>query len=351
MLAVGAHVKNTIAISVGDRIFVSQHIGDLETPQAYEAFERAIASLGQLYQHAPAAVACDLHPDYLSTQYARRTGRPVVPVQHHYAHVLACMAEHGLEGPALGVAWDGTGLGTDGAIWGGEFLRVHASGFDRVGHLRPFRLPGGDAAVREPRRSALGLLYELYGDDAFEMRHLPSIAAFSSQELRIVRTMLRNRINSPITTSAGRLFDAVASLAGLRQKSQFEGQAAMELEFAASPGPWPEVPDDPPLDWAPLVHQFLSGPPSRFSPQPLADQFHHWLIKGIIAVARQENLPRIILCGGCFQNRRLLEGAIGRLREEGFQPYWPRWIPPNDNGVALGQIIAAARQLQPTDAP
>lgn len=362
LLAVGAHLKNTIAISTGNRVFLSQHVGDLETASTYRAFEEAIASLGQLYHHAPSAVVCDLHPDYLSSQYARRSGQSVIAVQHHYAHLLACMAEHGLEAPALGIAWDGTGLGTDGDSWGGEFLRIDDHDFTRVAHLKSLPLPGGDSAARQPRRCALGLLYELYGDEAFGMTHLPTLAAFTPEELRVIGTMLNNRIHCPRTTSAGRLFDAVASLADLRQQAQFEAQAAMDVQFAAEGD---KLQDDrgstrsesavrvtldqsgaAVLDWSDLIHGLLQIPSAPDRSAVFSQQLHRWLVEGIVAIARRENLENVVLSGGCFLNRPLLERAIIRLRKEGFHPHWPRWIPPSDNGIALGQIIAAMRQLR-----
>jgi hydrogenase maturation protein HypF len=234
-LAVGAHLKNTVAVSVGNDIFISQHIGDLETKEAHSAFQRVITDFQRLYAVTPEYVACDLHPDYLSTKYAQELGTPVVPVQHHFAHVMSCMAENELQPPALGVSWDGTGYGLDDTIWGGEFLLVNEKSFDRVAHFRPFKLPGGEAAIKQPRRTALGVLYEIFGKSVFEQRDLIPVQNFSPSELLLLQQILEKSINSPITTSAGRLFDAVAAIAGLRQQVNFEGQAAMELEFAMQP--------------------------------------------------------------------------------------------------------------------
>jgi hydrogenase maturation protein HypF len=362
VLAVGAHLKNTVALAVGPHVFLSQHIGDLETTEAFNAFRRVAADLPRLYETRPEVIAADAHPDYLSTRFAQDAGRPVVSVQHHYAHVLACMAENELEGPVLGVSWDGTGFGLDGTIWGGEFLRPTAVGFERVARLRPFRLPGGDAAVKEPRRSALGLLCELFGEEAFSMTDLVPLQAFPAGELNTLRTMLRQRVNSPLTSSAGRLFDAVASLAGLRQRMAFEGQAAMELEFAAtqvqSEAAYPvslrRQESDPKtrrkpyapawtVDWAPMIQGVLADTRVR---TPLADisaKFHRALGEAIVLVARAAGQERVVLTGGCFQNRVLLEETVRRLREGGFRPYWHQRVPPNDGGIALGQAVAARR--------
>ena len=254
VLAVGAHLKNAVALSVGNQVFISQHIGDLETEQAHSAFRRVIADFEKLYEAKPQIIAADLHPDYLSTKFAleRRpparhepknagdqhavpeAGAPIVmQVQHHIAHVLSCMAENEIAPPALGVSWDGTGYGLDGTIWGGEFFLVTDENIERIAHLRPFRLPGGDQAVKEPRRTALGLLHELFWrSKLFDAETNGAGRRFSPRELATLKTMLAKKLNSPVTTSMGRLFDAVASLINLRQQIRFEGQAAMELEFA-----------------------------------------------------------------------------------------------------------------------
>ena len=389
ILAVGAHLKNTIALSVGPRVFISQHIGDLETGQAFAAFRRMIADFEILYATTPSVIAADLHPDYLSTKYAQelvrssgfsRSGPPeggttngslrYVGVQHHVAHVLSCMAENELEPPALGVSWDGTGYGPDGTIWGGEFFRVTETACERVAHLRPFRLPGGDQAVKEPRRAALGLLYELFGDAALEMKRLPPLKSFSSAELTTFKTMLQRGLNSPFTSSAGRLFDAVAALAGLRQQTRFEGQAAMELEFAcehiktAEAYPLRIAECEPPsgskdaasknsqlstlnsqlrIDWAPMVRAILADNEGGVPAGVISAKFHNALAETIVAVARRVGEARVVLSGGCFQNRYLTEQSVRRLRDEGFRPYWHQRVPPNDGGIALGQIIAAGR--------
>ncbi len=300
ILAVGAHLKNTVALSVGRQVFVSQHIGDLETAEAMAAFERVIADFLRLYEAQPVAIAHDMHPDYLSTQWAKRAGEArevrateetietrqsrdmgdgersaqplharlapssafpsfpsapsfpsfpsfpafpsfpsppiLLPVQHHHAHLAACLAENGVQGPALGVTWDGTGYGTDGTVWGGEFLLGDAANFVRVACLRPFRLPGGDAAVKEPRRVAFAMLWELFGDEVIEWEQLAPVRALPLAERRVLARMLARGVNAPVTTSAGRLFDGVAALIGLQQEVTYEGQAAMALEYAVDAG-------------------------------------------------------------------------------------------------------------------
>ena len=354
VLAVGAHLKNAVALSVGRDVFISQHIGDLETTTALAAFHRTVADLPRLYEAQPELVACDLHPDYISTKYAASAQLTVKRVQHHWAHVLACMAENELEPPVLGVSWDGTGYGTDGTIWGGEFLVAVQDSFQRVAHLRQFRLPGGETAVKEPRRTAVAVLYEIWGQNGLEDRDLAPVAEFSKTELGLIRQMLAKGINAPVTSSAGRLFDVVAALVGIRQQVTFEGQAAMELEALIEPGvtavyPFglsngvPQI-----IDWAPMIGEILVDLQKGVSQGAIAAKFHNTLAEMIIEVARQAVTPKVVLTGGCFQNRYLLEQAVQRLSQAGFKPYWHQRVPPNDGGIALGQIAAAARVIRRT---
>lgn len=384
LLAVGAHLKNTIAVSVANNVFLSQHIGDLETKEAHAAFQKVIADFQRLYESTPEAVVCDLHPDYLSTQYAQALQIPVVAVQHHYAHVLACMAENELQPPTLGVSWDGAGFGLDSTIWGGEFLHVKNKSFERVAHLRPFKLPGGEAAIKQPRRAALGVLYEIFGTAVFERDDLIPLKSFSRSELRLLQQMFEKDLNAPVTTSAGRLFDAVAALAGLHQHTAFEGQAAMELEFAicdehteetypfriddfglrvddsktlnaptSSPkprsairNPQPAIPDPQSaiiIDWQPMILEIMQDTQGGQEVGVIAAKFHNTLVEMIIEVARAIREQKVVLSGGCFQNKYLTERAVVRLREAGFKPYWHQRVPPNDGGIALGQVMAAAR--------
>lgn len=348
LVAVGAHLKNTVAITVGGQVIVSQHLGDLDTAPAIEGFKKSLADLTGVYPMKWQAVACDLHPDYHSTRVARQFGLPVVAVQHHHAHVRACMAENQLTGPALGVAWDGTGYGEDHTIWGGEFLAVAGKCFARAAHFRRFRLPGGDQAVREPRRAALGLLYELLGDRLFDQDMLVSLSSFTTQELKVLRNMLRSGLNSPWTSSVGRIFDALASIIGLCQKMQFEGQAAMQVEFALEPTDeaYPfQITKEGEVNWAPAAHAILGEIQQGNLIGPIIGRFHNTLGEIIVAVAQRVEIEQVVLSGGCFQNVYLLERAVSRLRNAGFQPFWHQRIPPNDGGIALGQIMAAAALL------
>lgn len=386
ILAVGAHLKNSVALAVGEQVFLSQHIGDLETEQANNAFRRVATDLPRLYDAQPEVIAADLHPDYRSTRFALERGRPqprhsamrttvgksgcparaegaaaygsraprLIQVQHHIAHVLSCMAENEVALPALGVAWDGTGFGLDGTVWGGEFFRVTQESIERIAHLRSFRLPGGDAAVKEPRRVALGLLHELAvsNDSLWSQLRRKLAPAFSPAELATLEAMLARNINSPRCSSIGRLFDAVASLVNLRQQTQFEGQAAMELEFAlgdldTNESYFMPLITRPPsllLDWSPMIGALLAEVNHGVAIRTIAAKFHNTLAEAVLAVAKASGERRVVLSGGCFQNRYLTERTILRLREEGFQPYWHQRVPPNDGGIALGQIVAARRE-------
>jgi hydrogenase maturation protein HypF len=353
ILAVGGHLKNTIALAAGENVFVSQHIGDLEMAEASEAFRRTVSSFKSLYGLEFESVAADRHPDYFSTRFAETLDVPVVSVQHHHAHIVSCMADNDLEGPILGVSWDGTGYGTDGRVWGGEFLLADARSFQRVGHFRPFRLPGGDQAMREPRRAALGLLHELFGEIDFERKASELIfAPFSHAELRILRQMLVKGLNSPWTTSAGRIFDAVASLTGLRQICSFEGQAAMELEHAAAGCEGSErypfrlngsVESVIVVDWETMVTAILDDIGRRVSVEKIAARFHDTLAEVVCKVAELIGEEKVALTGGCFQNPHLTERTVRELESRGFRAYWHQRIPPNDGGICVGQAIAAAR--------
>jgi len=351
-LAVGTQVKNTVAISKGKRVIISQHIGDLASKAAFTAMRRAAESLLTTYGVTPDLVACDLHPDYRSSVFASSFDHPPKMVQHHYAHVLSCMAEHRLDSPVLGVAFDGTGLGDDGTIWGGEFLLINERSFERIAHLRRFRLPGGEAAVREPRRAAVGLLYEGLGVAAFDMESLAPLASFTPQERCVLHNMLIKGVNAPYTSSAGRLFDAVSSLLGLCQQMSFEGQAAMQLEFVAEQAscvrPYEYTIDlqSAPyvLDWEPMLRQILSDLRESVTPALIAAGFHRTLVAMISTVVEKVGQRRVVLTGGCFQNRYLTECALQSLQRRGFEVYMHERVPPNDAGIALGQIMAATRR-------
>jgi hydrogenase maturation protein HypF len=363
ILAVGGQLKSVIALARGHDVFLSQHIGDLETAAAQEAFERVIDDFVRLFRVEPVATAHDLHPDYGSTTWARARGPGArIAVQHHHAHLASCLADSGAHGPALGVVWDGTGLGTDGTIWGGEFLLGDAAGYRRMAHLRPFRLPGAEAAVREPRRVALALLHGALGHDAVDRLHrTPAGAAFGDGELGVLTRLLDTGFRSPWTTSAGRLFDGVASLLGLRHRAGFEGEAAMALEYAAT-GVAPDGYAFPLLDaatvgapagatgavmvdWAPAILELLADLEAGIPADRMAGRFHGGLVAAILAVAARTGVEPVALTGGCFQNRLLVEGAASALRSAGHRPLLHRQVPAGDGGLALGQVAVAAATI------
>jgi len=355
VLGLGGQLKNAVALSLGGDILASPHIGDLDTTLALDAFERSTAGLTALHAVSAGALACDMHPDYVTTRYAAQLGTPRCAVQHHHAHVLACMAENCLAGPALGVAWDGTGYGPDGTIWGGEFLRVGAHGYRRVAWLLPFPLPGGDAAARQPRRSALGVLWAAFGEAAFELTHLAPLATFEASEREVLRQALRANVNTPLSSSMGRLFDAVAAIAGLRQTARFEGEAAMALEFAAddetsAQGYAFELQaadaDAWVIDWRPMLRGVLADLTAGRAVGLVAAKFHNGLAALAVAVAARAGEADVVLTGGCFQNRRLTEALHQRLTDNGFRVHLHRRVPPNDGGIAVGQVVAAMQISQ-----
>lgn len=365
ILATGAHLKNSIALCIGPQVFLSQHVGDLETAEAVCAFERVTTDLQRLHGTRAEQVACDSHRDYLSTQWAHRQPIAPFPVQHHYAHVLSCMTENELAPPALGVAWDGTGQGLDGTIWGGEFLLIQEHGFERFASLRTFPLPGGDAAAREPRRAAFGLLHA-FGLSPSQLEAIPTLQSFSVNDALVMSQMIARGVNAPRTSSIGRLFDAVASIAGIRQRSRFEGQAAMELEFATADAGMDNRAygfalkpsrafGDPPsqhpqwiIDWSPMVAELLADVRHGVAAACIAVKFHNTLAAMVVKVAQRSGQSRIALSGGCFQNRELVERVARGLESAGLRPYWHCHVPPNDGGIALGQIAAALKDPNPT---
>ena len=357
VLAVGGHLKNTVAIGVGQDVFLSQHIGDLDTVEARGAFEKAITDLCRLYSFKPELIACDLHPDYASTHWAERSGLPLVRVQHHQAHVAACAAENDVQGEYLGVSWDGTGYGLDGAIWGGEFFRAEGNRFKRIAHLRSFGLPGGDTAVREGWRSATSLLFEVFGEGGIRESGVPHVSpvlrdmgttASEAGNPRLdysrVRTMLERGINVIPTTSVGRLFNAVASIVGVAQQNRFEGQAAMLLENEIGSMRTEEAYALPGGDWGPLIMAVMADKRAGVTVPLIAARFHNALVEWIVEVATRAKVKQVVFSGGVFQNRYLTERAAAALESRGFTVYTHQRVPPNDGGIALGQAVMSGQE-------
>ncbi len=353
IIAVGGHLKNTVALKKGNDVFISQHIGDLETDESYSAFIKVIEDFKQLYQIQNPDVVCDMHTDYLSSKYARKVSNNVIVVQHHEAHIAACRAENQVSGAALGVAWDGTGLGLDGTIWGGEFFNSRDDGFRLFAQFRKFPLPGGDAAIKEPRRSALGLLYAAFGDSIFEEdKYLDILSVkFSKTELQSLRRMLDRKINCPFTSSVGRLFDAVSSIVGISDITKFEGQSAMKLEFTVNPKIDDsysfDIIDGEPLiiDWQIMIDHILSEISNKTDPSVISSKFHNTLGHIILKAAQLLGENKIVLSGGCFQNVCLLQTSVKLLEHKGYKVYWHQRVPPNDGGISLGQIAIAMNKI------
>ncbi len=352
ILAVGGHLKNTVAILKNNQVFISQHIGDLSTVEALKSFHQIMDSLKDLYNFEPEKIVCDAHPDYVSSQYAKSQNLPLITVQHHHAHVLSCLANNNLNPPVLGVAWDGTGYGKDQTIWGGEFLLVTGNKYERIAHFRPFKLPGGEQAVKDPRRIALSLLSEVFQEDYH--KKLPFLETISAKELNLVKQMLSRKLNTPLTSSVGRLFDGVAAMIGICQNVTFEGHGAMALEYAINnletdesypynikDSVYPLV-----IDWELMIHSVIEDTFNQISHQKIAAKFHNTLVEIIINIAQKSQKKNIVLTGGCFQNKYLTEKTILRLKQEKFTPFWHHNVPPNDGGIALGQILAGILKIK-----
>ena len=351
VLACGAELKSTFCLAREERAWLSHHVGDLKNVDTLASYSEGVELLERLFAVVPEVVAHDLHPDYLSTQFALgRDGVEMIAVQHHHAHLAACLAEHGETGLAVGAIFDGVGLGTDGTVWGGELLAGDLSGFERAGHLWPVRLPGGDRAARQPWRMACAWLTEALG----EPPPLPALLAGRVEEdaWRAVSQLARTGLASPVTTSAGRLFDAVAALCGLRTDVTYEGQAAIELEAACDPaerGAYELPVDGGVMDARALVLAVARDVESGVPAGVVAARFHHALADATAAAcasaASERGIGTAVLSGGVFQNRRLLARAAARLRATGLRVLVPERVPANDGGIAYGQAaVAAARR-------
>ena len=333
VLAVGGQRKNTIAIAIGRRVVLSQDLGDLETAAARAGFRSAIQDLCRLHRFEPEMVVCDLNPDYSSTAWARASGLPVIPVQHHHAHAAACAAENGIRGPYLAAVWDESGYGLDGSLWGGEIFAVSEGRFDRVAHLRPFRLPGGEAAMRDGWRAAASLLCQTLGPEALRP---------DTPQRESIARMIAQGVNAPFTTSVGLLFGAAASLAGVASASRFEEEAAMLLERAIGSVRTSHAYSLPEGDWRPLVAGTLEDLAQGVGPGVMAAKFHNALVEWLARAARQAGIGQVVLTGGVFQNRYLLERGVEILEGHGFRVFTHHAVPSNDGGISLGQAVLAA---------
>ena len=356
VLAVGGELKNTICLTKGRHAFLSQHIGDLENAESYSFFGEAIEHLQRILEITPLAIAYDLHPNYFSTRWAlAHSELPQIGVQHHHAHIASCMAENHLEGRVIGFALDGTGYGTDGRIWGGEVLLADYSSFERAAHLAYVPLPGGEAAIREPWRMALSYLVRHFGSDF--VRGLSFVADVPQQKLSVLFRMMEQGINSPLTSSCGRLFDAVAALAGIRREVNYEAQAAIELEMATgdscdeSAYQFELIADAEGwiIDTRGLFEELLRDLGRDIPIRDIGRRFHNGLVEVLCNVAgrlhQSSGLERVCLSGGTFQNVYLFERLCNRLRKAGFQVFTHSEVPAGDGGLSLGQALVAMRAL------
>jgi hydrogenase maturation protein HypF len=339
VLGVGGHERNTVCLVRDGQAVLSQHVGDLDQAESDAFFREAIAHLQELLGAAPEAVVHDLHPDYRSTRWARASGLRTVAVQHHHAHVAACLAEHGRHDRVTGIAFDGTGLGDDGTLWGGEVLDADLAASRRVGHLRALRLAGGEAAIREPWRLAAAALV----DAGESLDRLPHVAAGERERLSaLLATSLPAR-----ATGAGRWFDAVAALLGAARDISYDGQAAAQLEALAgrehgAPLAFAITAGEPfELDLRPAIRELVRELVHGTSAAQLAARFHATIAAAIVVACRSAGRPAVVLTGGCFQNRRLLEETTALLEAEGFEVMSHHRVPPNDGGLALGQVAIA----------
>ena len=352
ILACGAELKNTFCLTRGNYAFMSHHIGDLENLETLTSFEQGIEHFKRIFYIDPAYVAYDLHPDYLSTKYALSVnGVPKIGIQHHHAHITSCMCDNGIDGEVIGISFDGTGYGTDEKIWGGEFLVCDYGGFERVAHLEYVPLPGGEKAIKEPWRMAASFLDRIYGDSMYGLG-IDFVKTLDRNKWTIIKKMIDKGLNSPLTSSSGRLFDAVSALVGVRQEVYYEGQAAIELEMAADKDEegfysydLEELGNGSQVMLEPIIRGIVTDIGDNVSVPTIAGKFHNTMAKIILniclRVRKASGIEKVALSGGVFQNTLLLNKTFTLLDGSGFKVYTQHRVPPNDGGIALGQAVIA----------
>ncbi len=357
ILAVGGELKNTFAVTKGGYAFISQHIGDLENHETMEFFEESLRNIKDIYRIDPAAVAHDLHPDYLTTRWALKSGLKKTAVQHHHAHIASCMMDNGIDESVIGAAFDGTGYGSDGNIWGGEFMIADLKDFSREGHFKYVPLPGGDAAVREPWRMAVSYIIDSFGDSYEDV--LKSLGFFErcgEENIKRLTAIINKRVNTPLTSSAGRLFDAVSSMTGLCDRITFEGEAAIALEAVCDETVFDHYPVNitgrSPLiiDFSRTINAIVKDIQEGLPRQIIAARFHNTVSEAagrvVENISERSGLRKAALSGGVFQNRFLLQRTSMDLREKGIEVLIHERVPANDGGLSLGQAAIAAKRLR-----
>jgi hydrogenase maturation protein HypF len=335
---------------------MSHHIGDLENLETLTSFEEGIEHFKRIFNIEPTVIAYDLHPEYLATKYALSLEDiPKIGVQHHHAHIVSCMGDNGIDGEVIGVSFDGTGYGTDGKIWGGEFLVCDYGKFDRMAHLEYTPLPGGEKAIKEPWRMAASSLYKIFQEDMLDLG-IDFAEDLDRNKWTTIKTMIDRGINSPMTSSSGRVFDAVSALLGIRKEIYYEGQAAIELEMAAGEeeGTYPfetrDLGDRTEIVLEPIIRGIVSDLQHGVGVQTISSKFHNAIADIIIGmcitIRKASGLDRVVLSGGVFQNNLLIERTFVLLEKNNFKVYTHHRVPPNDGGIALGQAIIANEMIK-----
>lgn len=351
ILAAGAELKNCFALGKDQYALLSQHIGDLKTAETYDFYLETMERMKRLFRFEPALIACDMHPDYLSTRHATQTGLPTTAVQHHHAHIASCMAEHGLTGKVIGIALDGTGYGDDGTTWGGEFLICDLIGYERFAHFTPVMMPGGDRAVAEPWRLAVSFLRQARGVKATDL-DLPVAHDIPLDKRELVDTALERGINCPLSSGAGRVFDAAAAVVGLCSHAGFEAEGPMRLESIVDPAVDEsyEIAARPEIDTPGLIAAIADDVRRKVAPSTIAAKFHNAIVRSVIkeakAMRRNRGITNVVLSGGSFQNGVILGRTEAALKENGFSVFTHRQVPCNDGGVAVGQLRIAAQRRE-----
>jgi len=350
IMGAGAELVNCFCIGKGRQAILSQHIGDLKNLETLEFYEESIALFKRLFRAEPQLIACDLHPDYLSSRWAEEQGLDLMRVQHHHAHIASCMAEHGLDEKVIGIAMDGVGLGDDGHIWGGEFFLCDFLGYDRIYHLDYVPQPGGDAATKHPWQMAVAYLFHYLGEESLSYP-LPFLENTGREKTGLVLSALRHKVNCPLTSSTGRLFDAIAALTGICTESSFHAEAPMRMEAAIMDGVTEAYSFDLNngiVSLKPMIRGIVDDILEKEDKGRIAAKFHNTVINIILAVSLElrniNNINKVVISGGTFQNRYLLEYTEKTLEKNGFRVYSHGTVPSNDGGIALGQVMIAAKR-------